>query len=76
MFLALWIVNLIGPSLAGIGLSIALFFIFLGLKIWLGVKVNEMTAKNYLDNGWLFSDEGSDTARLAKINGVWQFKVS
>jgi hypothetical protein len=73
LFLALAVVNIIGPPLVdmshpfvGIGLRVNLFFVFLGLEIWLGIKGNEMTAKNYLENGWLFADEGTDSVRFAR----------
>jgi hypothetical protein len=73
IFLALWVVNLIGPGLAGpgdaTGLGILLLFVFLGLQIWLGVKGNEMTAKNYLELGWTFVDQ--DAEGLAFAKGKW-----
>ena len=68
VFLALWVVRLIAPSLAGDygeGISAAMFFLCLGLEIWLGVKGNEMTAKNYLEHGWRFADPQSDDTKFA-----------
>ena len=73
IFLALWVVNLIGPGLVGpgdaTGLGILLLFVFLGLQIWLGVKGNEMTAKNYLELGWTFIDQDAEALAFAK--GKW-----
>jgi hypothetical protein len=77
VFLALWIVNLIGPALAGpdAGGTIAggMFFVFLGLEIWIGIKGNEMTAKNYLELGWTFVDPDNEAAKFAK--GKWGIAV-
>jgi hypothetical protein len=38
----------------------------MGLSIFLGVKGNEMIAKNYLKLGWEFADPESDTVKIAK----------
>jgi hypothetical protein len=37
------------------------------LRDWLGIKGNEMTAKNLLENGWEFADSGSDAVRFARL---------
>ena len=71
VFLVLWVVNLIGPGLManedeGVLVSLVLFFIFLGLQIWLGVKGNEMTAKNYLDLGWVFAEPEAPITQTAR----------
>lgn len=76
LFLALWVVNLIGPYIAGAeaaGISLVMFFIFAGLGIWLGIKGNEMTAKNYLELGWRFADPLSEDAKFAR--GKWGIAV-
>jgi hypothetical protein len=71
IFLVLWLVNLIAPSLMyeeDANVTIAIFgVVFLSLQIWLGIKGNEMTAKNYLDNGWVFAEPDSDITRNAKL---------
>tara|TARA_A100001037_G_scaffold266360_1_gene258461 strand:- start:15 stop:389 length:375 start_codon:yes stop_codon:yes gene_type:complete len=73
-FLALWIVNFVAPSVVNsvedaLGIQIVLMFVFLGLQIWLGIKGNEMTAKNYLENGYVWQDAESDEVKFAK--GKW-----
>jgi hypothetical protein len=37
-----------------------------GLSIWFAIKGNEMTAKNYLNHGWVFASPEGDAAQLAK----------
>ena len=76
VLLALWIVNFILPAIAGddaAGLQFGMFAIFLGLEIWLGVKGNEITAKNYLEMGWVFADPLSENTRFAQ--GKWGITV-
>ncbi len=66
VFLALWVVNiLIVEEILFVILAIVSF----GLSIWVGIKGNEMTAKNYLERGWQFSEPDSDAIRFAK--GKW-----
>ena len=50
-------------------LSLIVDLIMLVLSIWFGVKANEMAAKNYLLNGWVFVEPHSDIVELAK--GKW-----
>ena len=55
-FLALWIVNIVVPAMASSPeeaqiASLSISLIFLGLAIFMGIKGNELTAKNYLENG-------------------------
>jgi hypothetical protein len=67
--LVLWVVALVVPSLAGgdpsaIALLTACAFIF--LEVFLGIRGNEMTARNYLELGWRVAEphsEGADFAR-------------
>ena len=71
VMLALWVVNFFLPYVIphpgdALFASTAVLLIALGLSIWLGVKGNEMTAKNYLEAGWQFADPTADNARLAK----------
>ncbi|MDX4060343.1 hypothetical protein Q6A89_07420 [Aliarcobacter skirrowii] len=78
MFLILWIVYIVAPSLfsseeEALGLYIILNLIFLGLQIWLGIKGNEMTAKNYLELGWNFTDIDSNETKYAKEK--WGIKI-
>lgn len=47
-------------------LSFIVNFIMLGLAIWFGVKGNEMTARNYLSNGWVFAEPDGDIVSIAK----------
>lgn len=61
------LVSEINPSIPYINFSLFAFFLLcLGLGIWLGIKGNELTAKNYLDKGWEFVDPESDFVKLAK----------
>ena len=68
VFLALWAINLIFASVEPAMLLI-LQLVFIGLSIWLGIKGNEMTAKNLLEKGYEFVDPDSDLAKYAK--GKW-----
>lgn len=78
VFLLLWFVNIIAqymisdPVAASL-LVLILFIIIFALSIWVGIKGNEMTAKNYLETGWVFADEKSDAVRFAK--GKWGILV-
>ena len=72
VFLVLWVVNFFIQSVSfedpdearvtkiGFGLM------YLALECWIGAKGNEMTAKNYLDQGWVFSHPDSESTRLAR----------
>ncbi|RBQ26354.1 hypothetical protein [Arcobacter sp. CECT 9188] len=78
IFLILWIVYIVAPSLfysdeEALGLYIILNLIFLGLQIWLGTKGNELTAKNYLELGWKFTDIDSNETKYAKEK--WGIRV-
>ena len=70
LFLVLWAVNLFlrvsvtGPDGALIQAVILIVWLILG--IWVAAKGNELTAKNYLENGWAFSNPDDDRTRLAK----------
>lgn len=71
IFLVLWIVNIMTPSMIpgdkGTIMTIILFFIFLGLQTFVGVKGNEMTVKNYLENGWVFVEPDAESTKVAKM---------
>lgn len=71
VMLILWLVYIIAPAIMpteeeSAGLFILFNLIFLGLSIWLGLKGNEMTAKNYLELGWKFNNSDSDEVKFAK----------
>ena len=76
VFLALWLLYIFGPRLlaaqstelgmaTAIDLWLLVNIIFLGLSIWVGIKGNEMTAKNLLENGWRFAEPNSQMTRFA-----------
>lgn len=72
VFLALWGVNLIGPTIAGsdedaFAIQLVIFLIMLGLSVWMGIKGNEMTGKNLLEQGWEFIDPNGDATKFAKM---------
>lgn len=73
----LWVVNIIAPTL--MAPVDALFFMFffscmsIGLQVFLGIKGNEMTAKNYLEHDWVFVNPDSEFIREAKIR--WGISV-
>ena len=73
LFVILWIVNfgcafvLTGDD--GVIATSIMQLIFLGLAIWLGIKGNEITAKNYLENGYVWNETNDDVVQLAK--GKW-----
>lgn len=71
VFLALWAINMIVPRILpsdeGAFFAIGLFFICFGLQIFLAIKGNEMTAKNYLENGWTFVEPDSELTKMGKM---------
>lgn len=78
LFLILWIVYIITPTIMQfeddrLGLEILFNMIFLGLSIWLGIKGNEMTVKNYLELGWEFTYPQSQETKFAK--GKWGIRI-
>lgn len=78
IFLVLWSLYIIFPSMMqneeeALSLMILLNLVFLGLQIWLGIKGNEMTAKNYLELGWNFTNPNSDEVKFAK--GKWGINI-
>jgi hypothetical protein len=64
VFLVLWVVNLLAGGSPDI--AVILFAIFLILQIWLGIKGNEMTAKNYLEHDWIIAEPDSEFTKMAK----------
>jgi hypothetical protein len=74
VFLALWAVNLVASfGFAGGGGARGLSLIaMIGLQIWLGIKGNEMTAKNYLEQGWEFAEPNAE----ATLEGKARWRIS
>lgn len=78
VFLVLWAINFIGSSLMPsqeemLAFEVILLCIILGLQVWIGIKGNEMTAKNYLEQGWIFVEEEGGNVKFAK--GKWGISV-
>jgi hypothetical protein len=70
VMVSLWALGLVISH--GLG-TIILSVIGMGLSIYLGVKGNEMIAKNYLKHGWEFVDPESTVVRIAKEE--WALKT-
>ncbi|MDR2056010.1 MAG: hypothetical protein LBQ10_09125 [Desulfovibrio sp.] len=71
IFLVLCIVFLVAPNVIpndddSFALSLVLQLSSCGLSIFLGIKGNEMTAKNYLESGWMFAEPDSQQTKMAK----------
>jgi hypothetical protein len=72
VFLGLWGSSTIlqfsmGRGNGSEGLAVIVFLIAVGLSIWIGVKGNELTAKNYLNAGWQFAEPDSEATRFGKL---------
>jgi hypothetical protein len=70
IFLAVCIVSLVASAGSSDGaqtLSGLMALVSFGLAIFMGVKGNEMTAKNYLEQGWSFVEPESELTRIAKV---------
>jgi len=65
VFLAFWVLTLAEPGL---------WFLFLGMHIWIAIKGNEMAGKNYLDQGWVFAT-GQELERRYAIS-QWRLSES
>ena len=53
--------------------AVVLMIVGLGVEIWLGIKANEMAAKNYLALGWEFAEpQGAATAEAIARWGLAQ----
>jgi hypothetical protein len=70
VFLAVWVVNLLVsslPSSEDVDSSVAvLFIVAVGLQIYMGIKGNELTAKNYLETGWELTEPDAPLTQYAK----------
>lgn len=72
IFLVFWVSStLIVPGIFteddGVVVQIGLFLVSMGLNIFIAIKGNEMTAKNYLENGWTFVEPESELTKLGKM---------
>jgi hypothetical protein len=70
IFLVLCILYVFTPQMLpdtvhAVGAYLLLSWAFLTLQIWVGMKGNEMTAKNLLENGWSFSNPNAQETRFA-----------
>ena len=69
--LALWVVHLltigIVPGEARVIIILPLYIVMFGLQSFVAIKGNEMTAKNYLENGWTFVEPDSKLTKMAKM---------
>ena len=72
VFLILWAVNFL-VAMVDVTATILIQLVILGLLVFLGIKGNEMTAKNYLENGWVFSEPDSSATKFGK--GKWGLGV-
>ena len=58
---------------SGEGEAAAIYYllgtVLTGVIIFLAIKGNELTAKNYIEQGWVFVDPESETVKMAK--GKW-----
>lgn len=60
---SLWAIGFVISSGTG---TFILTLIGMGLSIFVGLKGNEMLAKNYLKYGWEFADPDNDIVKIAK----------
>lgn len=80
VFLSICVVRLLYAHLTGLGIvgpgalsnglaviSILSVILWFPLALWVGAKGNELTAKNFLKRGWMFTDPQSDIVHKAKI---------
>ncbi len=71
LFLALWLVHIMLGIIGQESETATIFyvllqFIFIGLMTFMGIKGDELTAKNYLEQGWEFVDNDSEVVQKAK----------
>lgn len=65
LFLLMWAVNFVASLYLGV-VGIATMLASIGFSVWIAIKGNELTAKNFLERGWEFSSPDSDIVKLAK----------
>lgn len=63
MVASLWVLGFVISNGTG---TYILSLIGIGLSIFLGLKGNEMIAKNYLKYGWKFANPENDIVKIAK----------
>ena len=61
--LSIWVLGFVISNGTG---TYILSLIGIGLSIFLGLKGNEMIAKNYLKYGWKFANPENDIVKIAK----------
>ncbi len=71
IYLALWVVHLVTlgivPGEARVIIVLPNYIVMFGLQCFVAIKGNEMTVKNYLENGWTFVDPDSKLTKMAKM---------
>ena len=78
LFLALWLVHIMLGIIGQESETATIFyvllqFIFIGLMTFMGIKGDELTAKNYLEQGWEFVDGDSEAVQQAKRK--WNIQI-
>ncbi len=58
IFLLFWVICSILPN-------ITVLFFFMILQIWIAFKGNQMTARNYLEQGWILAEPSSELTKAA-----------
>ena len=69
VFLAIGTINVVVPTPTDEAQALAVVInalIFLGLQVFMSIKGNELTAKNYLEKDWTFVDPESENTKQAK----------
>ena len=56
-----------GRTIEALFFDLMIMIANLGLSIFLAIKGNEFTAKNYIENGWMFVESDSDLVKMAKV---------
>ena len=71
IYIALWVVFLVTlsivPGEARVIIVLPLYIVMFGLQSFVAIKGNEMTAKNYLKNGWTLVEPDSKLTKMAKM---------
>ena len=78
VFLGLWLVHIMLGIIGQESETATIFyvllqFIFIGLMTFMGIKGDELTAKNYLEQGWEFVD--NDTEVVQKAKRKWNMHI-
>lgn len=67
VFLVFWCANFLSAE-SNMSVRLGLGLVAIGMAFWIGFKGNELTAKNYLNIGWLFAEPNSDATRFGKLH--------